>query len=37
MRLDAAHDAVIVMQSRVIGALAAENTRLAGQAAARGV
>lgn len=33
MPLDAARDAVIVMQARVIEALAAENTRLAGQVA----
>jgi hypothetical protein len=33
MPLDAARDAVIVMQARVIEALAAENTRLAGRVA----
>ena len=33
MPLDAARDAVIAVQARVIGALAAENARLAGQVA----
>jgi hypothetical protein len=33
MPLDAAHDAVIAVQARLIEALAAENTRLAGQVA----
>ncbi len=35
MPLDAARDAVIAAQARAIGALAAENTRLAGQVAGR--
>jgi hypothetical protein len=33
MPLDAARDAVIAVQARVIGALAADNARLAGQVA----